>query len=420
MSQKERNSKSRKRLHLPFLRGIALLLPLFVAGLFLAGCNHDSLKGSGSSVSLGATLGGSSAQSKSGLPSELSSNTRYTGEVAGNVEKIVWVAGDKVTVTSAECYGSKSADYVLTPVSGQEQKAIVAPVSNDLWWNYSESTHHFYSLYPAKSSISDASAKSATSLSSDGSGSFGAYVLASQSSTYDATLSTATSRIYQPNMQGLYMWSGASVKLRDPVSLTFRSAITAFEFNIKGELAEELTVESISLTSISESNLPICALSGPFKGKIAQGGASVSFADVGTEKYIPNASTSNNTITTSLNDSDAKISTTKSVRATLFALPGSRVSGKSDKLTNLKLTVVLKAGSATLTRTLFLKDKTTKALLDFDGRKKYKFTLSVPTFKEVSFSVTEVVNPLDTASDVTAKDLEVVELDNGGDDFLIW
>ena len=419
MSQKERNSKSRKRLHLPFLRGIALLLPLFAIGLFLAGCSRNG-QGSGSPISLGATLGGSSAESKSGLPSELSSNTRYTGDVTSKIEKIVWVAGDKVTVTSAECSGSKSADYVLTPVSGQEQKAIVAPVSNDLWWNYSESTHHFYSLYPAKSSIINTSAKSATSLSSDGSGTFGAYVLASQSPTYDATLSTATSRIYQPNMQGLYMWSGASVQVKDPVSLTFRSAVTAFEFNIKGELAEELTVESISLTSVSESNLPICALSGPFKGKIAQGGGSVSFADVGTEKYIPEASTSNNTITTSLNDSDAKISTTKSVRATLFALPGSRVSGKSNKLTSLKLTVVLKSGSATLTRTLFLKDKTTKALLDFDGRKKYKFTLSVPTFKEVSFTVTEVIEPLNTASDVTAKDLEVVELDNGGDDFLIW
>ena len=120
-------------------------------------------------------------------------------------------------------------------------------------------------------------------------------------------------------------------------------------------------------------------------------------------------------------DSDAKVTDAKAVRATLFTLPASRLSGNESTLSNIKLTINMKQGSATFSRSLFLKDKTTKEPIAFTGTKKYLLNLVVPTLKDCTFRVINVDPLTATASDITAKNVEVVELDDSdGDEILLW
>ncbi len=397
---------------------VGIVLIAFALSLTVGGC-HKKARPSGKK-SDGISFGATTAKTDGKTKTVYAGNTRTTGEI----EKIYWVAGDVITVACPQDYGGVFvADYSLTPQSDQT-KADVAPVSNDLYWNHSESTHYFYGQYPAKSSISDVAAKSSTSLTK--AGVFNGYIpddqltLIAGKSTIAATGSDPEIKVYAPVMQNLPMWAGTSADRLGNVSLIFRPAATAFEFTLKGEeLTEEIEVVSIELTSVKETSLPSCALSGPFTGKIAQGGASISYksADGGN---IPAATATNNKVSVAL-DSDAKVTTGKAVRATLFTLPASNISGKENTITDIKLTVYMKQGSNTLIRHLYLKDKTTMAMKEFDCTKKYLITLSVPSFKHCSFSVV-IVDPVDPkASDITTRNADVELFDDSDyGDILLW
>ena len=408
------------------LRGsaIATLLIVFALSLLVGGCGRKGLNGT-DGPNGGSGKAGKSISIKASTAKVGSTKTVYAGNTrtTGDTEYIYWVANDQITITCPQdYYKAYSADYKLTPVGGDATKALVTTVSNDLYWNYSSGTHYFYGLYPASNSITDSDAKAATSLTKDGL--FNGYIPASQLTSGKSTIAASGSEpmitVYAPVMQNLPMWSGTSAaKESDGVSLIFRPAATAFEFTLKGELTEEIEIVSIELTSVKETTLPSCALSGPFTGKIAQGGASISYksADGGN---IPAATASNNSVSVTL-DSDAKLSTTKAARATLFTLPASRISGKEGKLTDIKLTVNMKQGSATFKRTLFLKDKSTGNMKEFDCTKKFLITLSVPTFKDCTFSIINVDPLTATASDITTRNVDVELFDDSDyGDILLW
>ena len=410
------------------LRGnaTAALLLAFVLGLLVSGCGRKGLNGTDSPTG-GSGKAGKSISIKASTANVASTKTVYAGNTrtTGDTEYIYWVANDQITITCPQdYYKAYSADYKLTPVGGNATKALVTPVSNDLYWNHSAGTHYFYGLYPAAKSIKDSDAKAATSLTKDGL--FTGYIPASQLTDGKSTIAASGSEpmitVYAPVMQNLPMWSGSSAaKESDGVSLIFRPAATTFEFTLNTKTSEEFEIVSISISSLTDATVaaPYIALSGPFTGKIAQGGASISYKSVDGGN-IPAATTTNNSVTVTL-DSDAKVTDAKAVRATLFTLPASRLSGNESTLSNIKLTVNMKQGSATFSRSLFLKDKTTKEPIAFTGTKKYLLNLVVPTLKDCTFRVINVDPLTATASDITAKNVEVVELDDSdGDEILLW
>ena len=384
----------------------AIILLAFVVSLLGVSCSRSGLPGNVSGISFTASAGNPLTKGTT----DFYSNTYYGGEGSVNAgkEAIYWSDGDIITIACAQADGLKTAHYSLVPNASDLRKAMVYPTPslnpNGLQWGSGQ--HFFYAIYPSKE-IAASDAKSYVSIAP--SGILTAYIPQKQPLSLDAS-STSALRKYNPVMKYLYLYAGARTAANaDKVSLEFRPATTAFQFTVGGEDAEELILNSFTLSSTS------CALNGEFKGKIAENGSSISFksADGG---LIPSASIeAARSVTVDLGGS--VVSSSKKVVFTLFALPGSNISGKEDILTNLKISFNISAGSETFTRSLELKKSGN--FVEYPGKKKMIFTLTLPNMKDCRFTITDVNNLDANMSDVAASDVDVLDMPDT-DGGILW
>ena len=382
------------------LRGnaTATLLLAFVLGLLVSGCGKSNgpgrkVKGNGIAISA-TTLKQSNGATKTVY------GTRPSG---GGTQPIYWADGDHIILSCAQALSSEGAalttglEYEAAPTS-DKSKALIYPANNGngLWWKDATTTHNIFGLYPAPSQNSSAS----LSLT----GSAAVTMPSTQTLTKADGFDSATDKVFNPNMDYAYLWSGVSTKKTNSVGMTFKPGFTAFELTVGNANDEAITLNSFTLSSTS------CALAGDFS--IAITAANPSTGSTATYTVPVFADGSNNKVTVNL--ANTAITNTQTLTFTLFALPASKLSGKEDILSDLKLSFNMSYGGATVTRSKLLKYRAdhsdaSKAgkPIEITGTGKAYITLTLPDFKIITLDVV-TINDIEAApSTISFSDHEI-------------
>jgi hypothetical protein len=230
-----------------------------------------------------------------------------------------------------------------------------------------------------------------------------------------------------PDMNYAYLWSGVRATAEannKSVGMTFYPAFTAFEFTVWGATDDDVTLNSATISSTS------CALSASeFRVKVSPTSTN-NDSEHSTATYtVPVCETSgtnkNNAVSVSFPSGTVINNLPSKVTFTLFALPSSRVSGKTDKLTDIKISFNMSYNGNTVTRSLFLRYRAdhsdaSKAgqPVEFTGTGKTYMTFSLPDFKNITLTVLDI-NPLDTTPEgiiFSESNLDITVLDEEEDD----
>ena len=271
--------------------------------------------------------------------------TAYSGLYFGTsavYERINWVQNDRIRIYSTEAYTDSDpslayADYKVTSVSanGQYSNAQVAQISENSGLIWGPGVNKFYALYPAPSTAGVSNVSITGNL-------FDVNLPATQ------TL-TLTDGKWQPDMNTAYMWAAASAtSTQGTVTLSFRPAVTAFEFTIHNPDNAAMTVTTFSLSSTSH------VLNGLVRGTISNDLSSCSYT-------LENRTSANSTITVNFGASGVVVPVGDSLTFTVFAAP--------QNLTNLTASYTT---SDNVTRTLPLSVDNVPYV--FTACKKYRIT----------------------------------------------
>ena len=282
-----------------------LLLAALCASLLCASsCLRDPSFDNSSAVKFKAFARSSSAAA---------TKTQYAGGnvATGQKERLNWVAGDLVSLTSPQADGKKKADYKIASHGTPDSEYSVSTLqnltekTNGLQWG--TGTHFFYGVYPATESISN-NVITAT---------------LPKAQTYSGPPSVSTvagvehSFIY-PDMQLAWMFSGQQVEAGNEVSLYFSPMVTTFQLSVTGLDEEEIDLTEFRLSSEH------CALQGSYKATVSVSGPvdrthlgnmSVAYSE------IPARSAGANDELVFTLPSGVKVSSTKKVTFTVFAYP---------------------------------------------------------------------------------------------------
>ena len=380
---------------LPLVSCSATLLIAFALSFVVGGCGKngrpDKVKGDGISFTAN-TLKQSNGATKTIY------GPRPSG---GGTQPIYWVDGDNILLTCAEAdatYGTY-AEYVVATTS-DKTKALITAKSNgkSLRWKDATTTHNILGLYPAppqNSPVPNLMNLSGTAVVT---------MPSTQTLTKADGFDSATDKVLNPNMDYAYLWSGVSTKKTNSVGMTFKPGFTAFELTVGNANDEAITLNSFTLSSTS------CALAGDFS--IAITAANPSTGSTATYTVPVFADGTNNKVTVNL--FNTAITNTQTLTFTLFALPASKLSGKEDILSDLKLSFNMSYGGATVTRSKLLKYRAdhsdaSKAgkPIEITGTGKAYITLTLPDFKIITLDVV-TINDIEAApSTISFSDHEI-------------
>ncbi len=360
----------------------ATFLVVFALSIVVSGCGKINgpgrIRGNGIAISA-TTLRQSNSATK----------TVYGGrdKISDKKEPIYWSSKDLLVLTCAEAdatYGT-SAEYEVMPTSNPTKALIAAKDNgNGLWWGTAD-RHKIYGLYPSQSQ------NSAASLTTAG--------VASVTMPKTQTLSKdkkAPVDSLLPNMNYAYLWGGVSTPKTNSVGLVFQPGFTAFEFTVKGASAEDITLNSFTLSSEN------CAVSGNYTIAITVADAPNSGNSTAVYSVPPYSKGTNDKVEVAFpTGSDAiKVNSTKSLTFTVFALPSAASNGP---LTQIKIGFNMSiANGQTLNRSLFLKYSSTHSdpakqeqFIKFPATCKAFINFSLPDFKDITLDIEDVkINPL--------------------------
>ena len=377
---------------------VGLYLVTFALSFVLSGCgksNGPGRKVKGNGIAISATT-----PKQSNGATKTVYGTRPSG---GGTQPIYWSDGDHIILSCAQALSSEGAalttglEYEAAPTS-DKSKALIYPANNGngLWWKDATTTHNIFGLYPAPSQNSSAS----LSLT----GSAAVTMPSTQTLTKADGFDSATDKVFNPNMDYAYLWSGVSTKKTNSVGMTFKPGFTAFELTVGNANDEAITLNSFTLSSTS------CALAGDFS--IAITAANPSTGSTGTYTVPVFADGSNNKVTVNL--SGVAITNTQTLTFTVFTLPASRLSGKENKLSDLKLSFNMSYGGATVTRSKLLKYRAdhsdaSKAgqSIEITGTGKAYLTLTLPDFKIITLDVVTINDIEASPSTISYSDHEI-------------
>ena len=186
-------------------------------------------------------------------------------------ERIDWVENDRIRIYSPEArtipVGSEAAsahaDYkiVSAQANGRYSYGTIANLDNQtngLQW--ASGTNRFFAIYPAPNSPGLEPAGGYVNIVSYN---FDVTIPPTQT----LTLQQSTG-IYQPDMSTAYMWAAASAESSqtDPVELSFRPAVTAFQFTVGSSKALTFYGFELSSTSVSLSGNVHAVINGTMDG----------------------------------------------------------------------------------------------------------------------------------------------------------
>ncbi|MBP3202269.1 MAG: hypothetical protein J6M31_01510 [Bacteroidales bacterium] len=325
--------------------------------------------------------------------------TQYAGGAvaSGQKERINWVAGDRVSLTSPQADGLKKADYKIASNGTPDNEYSVSTLqnltekSNGLQWG--TGTHYFYGVYPATASISD-NVITAT---------------LPKAQTYSGTPAVSTSAgvehtfIY-PDMQLAWMWAGQQVAAGNEVSLYFSPMITTFQLSVTGQEAEEIALTQFQLSSET------CALQGNFKATVTVSGpvdrSHLDRMSVAYSEIPARSAGSNDVITFSLPDGIV-VSRNKKVTLSVFAYPQGP-SGNPAVLDGLSVRFI----GPELSRSLKLMDAQQSAWVEFPAGRKINIDgLTLPKQIEPWTFTVEASDLEDEMPDVVVSPVEMIEFE---------
>ena len=333
----------------------------------------------------------------------------------GGTQPIYWVDGDNILLTCAEAdatYGTY-AEYVVATTS-DKTKALITAKSNgkSLRWKDATTTHNILGLYPAPSQNSPV--PNLMNLSSTAVVTMPSTQILTKADGFDS----ATDKVLNPNMDYAYLWSGVSTKKTNSVGMTFKPGFTAFEFTVGNAKDDAITFNSFTLSSTS------CALAGDFS--LAITAANPSTGSTATYTVPAFADGTNNAVTVDL--FNTVITKTQTLTFTVFALPASRLSGKTNILTDLKISFDITVGGQSRTRSLLLKYKAdhsdaSKAgkPIEITGTSKAYITFTLPDFKNITLTIFEIkdIDDIPTVINFGEHNLDVEPIDEIHDGWLL-
>ena len=306
--------------------------------LFLGGC--EGLKTQGRQIKFKTSTG------------EVGTKTYYGEDYNASgttYQYIIWETGDSIRIVSdhaATAAGEYYADYVIDEVTGNSNHrsyATIAPTPNGLTWTGADS-YKFYAVFP--SPAVSGSAVTSFNYNSQYLGEVAAVlpsVVDLPASSGQKTVSGITYDIYPPDMKKAVMTAVATgVTENDSVSLVFKPAFTAFEFNISSA-EDDLTVSKIVLSAPSD--------------KIA-GKYTVTAGALADVEPVGNAA---DTVTTKINKT---LTSTAGITFTVFTIPK-----VNSGMVSIK--VYTNQGTATLNLT----DTDKSSAYKFQPGKKYRINM---------------------------------------------
>lgn len=246
-----------------FLPAAVLLGIMFLAG----GCNDLKLKGRQVTFTTVAGEVGTKTAYGDNYPESGTTTWQY----------IDWVTGDHIQIVSnnaANQAGRHSADYRISELlgrSGHQSMANVEPTPNGLTWGEAQK-YDFYAVYPTPGTGAVDAIYSPDDLNSDNAAMLGTvrvilpynptptgntkkYLTATGTATTEGAENIAyTYDVYEPDMKYAVMTAAATDVDKDgetDVSLLFKPAFTAFEFNLTSA-DENFTVNKVELFSAED------------------------------------------------------------------------------------------------------------------------------------------------------------------------
>lgn len=311
---------------------------LLLAGLFtLASCTESFPKGK--DVRFTATSSNNTA-----------TRVSYSGDVQNGRERIDWTESDVIRIYSSSAdvvngYGYRYADYNLVDIQTSEEKSTaklqnIDPEVRGLFWedDAAAAAATFYGMNIMAEPQDNVSPQS------------GVFKGLSISGAPDITWNVDASgnTVGTPNVNEAYLLSKPAKISSNKVSLDFYPVYSAFDITLKSQ-ETEITVNSIELLSETTKIAGRYSFDANYlaDGQNPKNG----FIQTTTES---GASLSRIVVTFPVN---TKISTTKSVRFTVFALPRD-ISGLSIKVNfgeNKSRTLALKKNDAFITFPAFHK-----------------------------------------------------------------
>lgn len=309
------------------------IFSIFTIGavLLFSGCtdkleNEFVPKNSGEEIVFGARATYELNEDRNKAPE---TRTVYTGEFLNSngetwvngdgakYEGVKWIAGDQVRIYCPDAAGRKTADYTVT-LSGTQQEHVASLTRNAnydsaLQWGDTNSTHHFYAVYPAPSLYTDGpDANSVLNNGTElkgtipavqphlGSSSMETASITTSIPAHDglsATTVTGTNHIVAPNMEYAYMVARRDVvpnKTTDEIYLNFVPVATAVEITIQNVARNSQfpNGDILYLTNVlvSSSNTPIY---GDFSVDLAALNEDGSAVDSSKEPFEAGTSTGN-------------------------------------------------------------------------------------------------------------------------------
>ena len=339
----------------------------------------------------------------------------------GGTQPIYWANEDAIMLASAQAVSSEGAalttglEYNVSPTSDKRRALIYPkPGTNGLWWG--SGAHLIYGLYPAPSQNS--------SFSLTTGGQITGAIPVTQTLTKDAS-SPADDQLFLPDMNNAVMWSGVRAAAKTPsLGMTFKPGFTAFEFTVWGATDEDVILNSATLSSTS------CALSAnEFRIKVNTTSTN-NDSDNSTATYtVPafsNSGANKNDEVSVTFPSGTKVNNLPTkVTFTMFALPASRLSGRTNILTDVKIKFNMTYNGNTVTRSLFLKYRAdysdaSKAgkPVEFNGTHKTYMSFSLPDFKNITLTVVDIEKIDSVTENITfgESNLDIIVLDEEEDD----
>ncbi len=309
------------------------IFSIFTIGavLLFSGCtdkleNEFVPKNSGDEIVFGARATYELNEDRNKAPE---TRTVYTGEFLNSdgetwkngdgakYEGVKWIAGDQVRIFCPDAAGRKTADYTVT-LSGTQQEHVASLTRNAnydgaLQWGDTNSTHHFYAVYPAPSQYTDGPV-AGNVLNNDtklkgtipavqphlGSSFMKTASITTSIPAHDGLQErtvTGTNHIVAPNMEYAYMVARRDVvpnETTDEIYLNFVPVATAVEITIQNVArnSQYQNGEVLYLTNVlvSSSSTPIY---GDFSVDLAALNEDGSAIDSAKEPFETGTSTGN-------------------------------------------------------------------------------------------------------------------------------
>ena len=329
-------------------------LTLLLAGtiLLVTGCDKTGLFSN-----VGKTI---VFQSKSNVNA---TRTVYESDYTGTIQPINWVAGDMIRVYSpeAQCANNNHwADYIVTPQTDKTKGKLDNANGNGLEWTVG-TANTFFSVYPAPSGSSDA--------------------IVADGITGKFTLTIPQAQQPGAEMEYAYMLSSASVAAsdvaeRNPVTLYFNPAFTAFEFSVKAEAATSLLSVQLESADIPAAGSdPEVAASMVTGTATAQFDSSVSSENPAVDRYKYTAGTGSHLATIDF-PTGTTLTTGTAYTFTVFALPVNQ--------TGITVSFTVAEPGGGTPRTFKLALKKNDKFIQFDALKKHRITgLVTPKISQI-------------------------------------